>query len=47
MSGEGLISDPRPVRASAGHQRLRELMHRGTEFLGCELAIMGGAMSWI
>jgi enoyl-[acyl-carrier protein] reductase II len=22
-------------------------MHRGTEFLGCEVAIMGGAMSWI
>jgi enoyl-[acyl-carrier protein] reductase II len=22
-------------------------MHRGTEFLGCEWAIMGGAMSWI
>jgi enoyl-[acyl-carrier protein] reductase II len=22
-------------------------MHRGTEFLGCEIAIMGGAMSWV
>jgi enoyl-[acyl-carrier protein] reductase II len=22
-------------------------MHRGTEFLGCELAILGGAMSWV
>ena len=32
---------------SAGHDRLRELMHRGTEFLGCEFAILGGAMSWI
>lgn len=47
MSGEGLISDPRPVHPGAGHARLRELMHRGTEFLGCEWAIMGGAMSWI
>ena len=47
MSGEGLISDHRPVHPSAGHARLRELMHRGTEFLGCEWAIMGGAMSWI
>jgi len=47
VSGEGLISDPRPVHPSAGHARLRELMHRGTEFLGCEWAIMGGAMSWI
>ena len=32
---------------SAGHDRLRQLMHRGTEFLGAEWAIMGGAMSWI
>ncbi len=30
-----------------GHQRLKELMHRGTEFLGCDVAIMGGAMSWV
>ncbi|QIL03407.1 2-nitropropane dioxygenase [Sphingomonas sinipercae] len=30
-----------------GHDRLNELMHRGTEFLGCELAIMAGAMSWV
>ncbi len=32
---------------SAGHDRLRELMHRGIEFLGTDWAIMGGAMSWI
>ena len=32
---------------SAGHDRLKQLMHRGTEFLGAEWAIMGGAMSWI
>lgn len=30
-----------------GHDRLRRLMRRGAEFLGCEVAIMGGAMSWI
>jgi enoyl-[acyl-carrier protein] reductase II len=47
MSGEGLIAEPRAVHASVGHARLQELMHRGTEFLGCEVAIMGGAMSWI
>jgi enoyl-[acyl-carrier protein] reductase II len=47
MSGEGLIAEPRAVHASPGHERLKELMHRGTEFLGCEVAIMGGAMSWI
>ena len=30
-----------------GHRRLKELMHRGTEFLGCDVAIMAGAMSWV
>ena len=47
MSGEGVIADPRAVHPSAGHARLKELMHRGIEFLGCEWAIMGGAMSWV
>ena len=47
MSGEGLIAEPRAVHATPGHTRLKELMHRGTEFLGCEVAIMGGAMSWV
>ncbi len=47
MSGEGLIAEARAVHVSAGHARLQELMHRGTEFLGCEVAIMGGAMSWV
>jgi enoyl-[acyl-carrier protein] reductase II len=32
---------------SVGHERLRRLMKRGTDFLGCEVAILGGAMSWI
>ena len=27
--------------------KLAHLMHRGTEFLGCEVAIMCGAMSWV
>jgi enoyl-[acyl-carrier protein] reductase II len=47
VSGEGLIAEPRAVHSSVGHARLKELMHRGTEFLGCEVAIMGGAMSWV
>ena len=47
MSGEGLIAEPRAMHGSPGHARLAELMHRGTEFLGCELAILGGAMSWV
>ena len=32
---------------SVGHDRLRRLMKRGAEFLGCDVAILGGAMSWI
>ena len=47
MSGEGLIAEPRAVHQSVGHARLQELMHRGTAFLGCDVAIMGGAMSWV
>lgn len=30
-----------------GHRRLKDLWQRGLDFLGCEVAIMGGAMSWI
>jgi enoyl-[acyl-carrier protein] reductase II len=47
MSGEGLIAEPRAVHPTEGHARLYELMHRGTDFLGCDVAIMGGAMSWV
>jgi enoyl-[acyl-carrier protein] reductase II len=35
------------VTSANGHAGLRRLMKRGTKFLGCEVAIMGGAMSWI
>jgi enoyl-[acyl-carrier protein] reductase II len=35
------------VTNSVGHDRLARLMKRGTDFLGCEYAVMGGAMSWI
>jgi enoyl-[acyl-carrier protein] reductase II len=42
------VAAPPAVREeSVGHQRLRRLMRRGAEFLGCEVALMGGAMSWI
>jgi enoyl-[acyl-carrier protein] reductase II len=47
MSGEGLIAEPRAMHGSLGHERLKELMHRGTKLLGCDVAIMGGAMSWV
>ena len=36
-----------PGMAGIGHDRLKRLMKRGADFLGCEIAIMGGAMSWI
>jgi enoyl-[acyl-carrier protein] reductase II len=35
------------VTSSIGHDRLKRLMKRGAEFLGCDVAVMGGAMSWI
>jgi enoyl-[acyl-carrier protein] reductase II len=41
--GSNLSSSP----PSLGHDRLVRLMKRGSDFLGCELAVMGGAMSWI
>ncbi len=47
MSGEGMIAEPRQIHGDAGMLRLKQLMHRGTEFLGAEWAILGGAMSWI
>jgi enoyl-[acyl-carrier protein] reductase II len=33
--------------AKAGTDRLRALMARGTALLGCDYAILGGAMSWV
>ena len=47
MSGEGMIQEQRSVHGDAGSLRLKQLMHRGTEFLGTEHAILGGAMSWV
>lgn len=48
MSGEGMIAEARAMHGGGeGLSRLKELMHRGTDFLGCEVAILGGAMSWI
>src|SRR4028118_241157 len=35
------------MSVSVGHERLKRLMKRGSDFLGCEVAILGGAMSWI
>jgi enoyl-[acyl-carrier protein] reductase II len=41
--GEGAVDEARR-RAAA---RLDGLWRRGRDFLGCELAIMGGAMTWV
>jgi enoyl-[acyl-carrier protein] reductase II len=30
-----------------GHDRLKRQMKRGADFLGCDYAVLGGAMSWI
>ena len=39
---------PRTIgKSGVGHDRLKRLMQRGSDFLGCEVAILGGAMSWI
>ena len=47
MSGEGMIQEARGAHGDAGAVRLKELMRRGTDFLGTEHAILGGAMSWV
>lgn len=51
MSGEGLIAEQREIGAGPlseqGRERLARLMQRGTDFLGCQVAILGGAMSWV
>jgi enoyl-[acyl-carrier protein] reductase II len=36
-----------PEPAARGRQRLDQLWRAGTEFLGCPLALMGGAMTWV
>ena len=48
MSGEGMIAEVRSVHGNGGGvARLAELMRRGTDFLGADYAILGGAMSWV
>ena len=36
-----------PPANAAAHARLQRLWARGMAFLGCDVAIMGGAMSWL
>src|ERR1700733_7657881 len=35
------------LRERAARAHLDKLWRRGTEFLGCRLAILGGAMTWV
>ena len=37
----------RPAPMSIGQERLQRRMARGVEFLGCEVAVICGAMSWV
>ena len=41
------MSETMTAASSVGHDRLKRLMKRGADFLGCEVAFLGGAMSWI
>jgi enoyl-[acyl-carrier protein] reductase II len=41
-----LVSSTEPVRIGA-RAALDQLWRRGCDFLGCDIAIMGGAMSWV
>ncbi len=47
MSADVTEAPPLMPADSIGHDRLRRLMKRGADFFGCEVAILGGAMSWI
>ncbi|HST76301.1 MAG TPA: 2-nitropropane dioxygenase, partial [Acetobacteraceae bacterium] len=44
-----MAPDVTPPGAGRGLARaeLDRLWSRGTEFLGCDIAVMGGAMSWV
>jgi len=47
-SGSGPAkADAAPMARSRARARLDRLWRRGRDFLGCELAIMGGAMTWV
>ena len=41
------MTDTLAPALSSGHEALARRMARGAAFLGCEVAILGGAMSWV
>jgi enoyl-[acyl-carrier protein] reductase II len=47
MTSEVNIAAAQASGENIGHDRLKRLMRRGNDFLGSEVAVMGGAMSWV
>jgi enoyl-[acyl-carrier protein] reductase II len=45
--GSAACDRPAASEASLAHGELNQLWARGRDFLGCDLAIMGGAMTWV
>jgi len=46
-AGAGLATSERDAKRETVHAELDRLWARGREVLGCDLAIMGGAMTWV
>ena len=46
-AGAGLATSERDAERETVHTELDRLWARGREILGCDLAIMGGAMTWV
>jgi enoyl-[acyl-carrier protein] reductase II len=42
-----VVAEMRPDRAMSGHAELRRLWARGCAFLGTDIAILGGGMTWV
>ena len=42
-----VVAELDPVRAAAAHSELQRLWARGRDFLGTEIAILGGGMTWV
>jgi enoyl-[acyl-carrier protein] reductase II len=47
MTSEVNVAAAQAAGEGVGRDRLKRLMKRGNDFLGSEVAIMGGAMSWV
>lgn len=47
MAYDGILLENMMADIKTEPRKLQNLWQRGTDFLGCRLAIMGGAMSWV